>query len=171
MKKHKKTILLSLIGLFIVLVYMPVLISYANYRSIKVNNENTDQFIHHLEAVVRQKDSFEMTEVTTFDWDQMYMFPPYFSREEMRKATGTKWTTETSYLAYLANEFIMGDFPLLDESVHQLVFVKGDEVVLDVVLDRFLADFTASDRRTEREQSAFVIQKTEDHFKRISNAN
>jgi hypothetical protein len=171
MPKAKKTILLSLIGLFIVLIYVPVFISYANYRSIKINNENADQFIHHLGAVMQQKDSFEMTEVATFDWDHMYMFQPYLSRDEMEKATGTKWTTETSYFAYLENEFFMGDFPLLDESIHKLVFVKSDEVVLDVTLDRFIADFTSSDRRIERSDSKFIISRTKDHFNRLSNAS
>lgn len=89
-----------------------------------------------------------MTDVTTLDWDRMYMFRPYTPRDGMKKVVGLKWSPDE----------------LSDDHLHMLVFVKGEEVVLDVTLDRAAGDFTQSKEMIERRDSSFVIEKNEEKY-------
>lgn len=63
----------------------------------------------------------------------------FSAKDEMEQTVGARWNTEHTYLNYLINQMTLGDYPLLDDSLHMLVFLKGEEVVLDITLDRFLA--------------------------------
>ncbi len=103
-----------------------------------------------------------MTDIAQFDWDKMFMFPPYTSRDEMEQAVGTQWTTNKTYLGYLFARSALGKYPLDDDSVQKLVFINKDEVVLDITLTRSSVDFSSSERIIERTEAEFALERLVD---------
>lgn len=148
----------SILIIFVVLLVLPLLIGYMHYRSSKVEQAGLDEFVGNLNKAVQHYESFRMTDVAAFEWDRMFMFPPYTTRDEMEQIAGSKWTTSASFLGYLFQRSDLGKYPLDDDSLHKLVFVNDGRIVLDVTLDRSI-DFTSIGRITERYASVFAVEK------------
>ncbi|WP_054024741.1 hypothetical protein [Bacillus sp. FJAT-28004] len=165
MRKIIKWVIIALL----IIIFLPLILSYSNYRMTRVTNDHEAMFTEQLKTAVQKGKPFDMKDVATFDWDKMFMFQTYGSREEMEKAVGVAWNSETSYVGYLIDRKMIGDFPMLDESIHKLVFVNDDEVVLDITLDRAIADFTASSRMIDRKHSQYIIKKTEGAYAVLKN--
>ncbi|WP_029192202.1 hypothetical protein [Paenibacillus harenae] len=157
----KKKLMISALLLFPVLVCLPFLLGYLEYDRQKVDNAHAEPFIRSLTEAVQRQDTISMADIASFEWDKMYMFPPYMPRDEMEKVVGRKWTPDHSYLGHLLHRSSFGEHPLTDDSLHKLVFVHGRKVVLDVTLDRMTADFTAASRVTERSDSEFTVVRNE----------
>jgi hypothetical protein len=154
----------------IIALSMPLAVSYRNYRALKINDLEEAGFLKNLQAVVSQNSQLDLKETTDFEWDTLYMFPPYLSKTEMEKTVGLKWIAEPTYFNYLSHQLTGEKFPLLDDSLHKLVFVRGDDVVLDVTLDRMLADFTSTKRQISRHEAVYEIIRTDEGFYQLKNA-
>ncbi|MGO4696982.1 hypothetical protein AB4Z50_22110 [Paenibacillus sp. 2TAB26] len=165
MRKIKKFIFITLLMIILV----PFILNYSNYRMTRVHNDYEVLFTEQLKAAVHKGTTFDMKEVAPFDWDKMFVFEAYRSREEMERTVGREWTNEASYTGYWIDRKISGQYPLLDESVHKLVFVKGNKVVFDTTLDRAIADFSVSSSMIDREHSRYTIMKTEQSFATVYN--
>lgn len=155
MKKGKKKIILLLLAatLFILCIY-----SYLYYMNIKVSNIYANDFRHDLLQAKSQEKTFDMKDITQFEWDKMIVFYPYTSREEMEKVIGREWTGY-SYFGYLfIQKTILGEYPLDDDSLNKLVFMKGEKVVLDITFQRGELDLTQIKGTIHREESKFMIQ-------------
>lgn len=134
--------------------------SYYSYSKIKTNNIHADKFSKDLIDVVNLKKDFHMSDVTDFNWDQMIVFYPYTSREEMVSVIGHDWTTH-SYVGYvLFQKTFLGDYPLDDDSVNKVVFLEGDKVILDVTFNRKDVDLTELKQRIEKDEAKF---RMDDH--------
>ncbi|MFX3634783.1 MAG: hypothetical protein ACE3L7_23365 [Candidatus Pristimantibacillus sp.] len=152
-----------LLIVFIAIIMTPIMISYSDYQSTNVNNDYLEGFTNNLNTAINEKNHFAMTDITNFEWDRLYMFQPYTSRDEMEKIVGTEWNTNHSYTGYLMHKSSLGDYPLSDDSLHKLVFVNDDKVVLDITLDRYSVDFTASKGIIEPNESSYIVETTGDH--------
>lgn len=152
MKSKKNLVFLSIAIVFVVL----FLFSYVPFLKIKVNNKHTAGFEQKLQEVMMRKEVFDMKDVTDFEWDQMYVFYPYTSRKQMEETVGKKWTTG-SYPGYLLERTQLGNYPIDDESFNKLVFVRGEEVVLDVTLYRSEGDFTKITEIIDKDNSRFSV--------------
>jgi len=158
MKIKSKTII---IAVFLIIPLILFLSSYINFSSQKINNEHLESFKNELMTTVQQKLSFDMNNLTPFEWDRMYIIRPYASRTEMQKIVGTKWTTADTYIGYLTfDKTWFGEYPLDDDIFHKLIFVKGNKVVLDVTLDRSDVDFTQINSPVINGNALFIIDKT-----------
>lgn len=146
-----------LITILIIIIISPIFISYYDYQTTKINNEYLEEFTNNLNAVINEKNTFMMTDITNFEWDRLYMFHPYTSRDGMEKVVGTKWNSDHSYPGYLIHKSSLGNHPLDDDSLHKLVFVHDDKVVLDITLDRYSVDFTSSKGIIEPNEARYVI--------------
>ncbi|MBL0693963.1 hypothetical protein [Comamonas sp. JC664] len=69
--------------------------------------------------------TFHMAEVTDFDWDALYVFTPYVGEELIKKRLGMDWS---------------GAREVYDTEC-LLVFLKGNEVVMDLGFPRHQGDF------------------------------
>lgn len=165
MRKIKKLIFITLL----MIIFVPFILSYSNYRMTRVNNDYEALFTDQLKAAVQKGTTFDMKEVAPFDWDKMFVFEAYRSRVEMERTVGREWTNEASYAGYWIDRKISGQYPLLDESVHKLVFVKKDKVVFDTTLDRAIADFSVSSSMIDRDHSRYTITKTDQSFATVYN--
>lgn len=157
--KYKRTfiILVFIEGLFVAI----FLASYIYYSQIRVEPVLAEQLVKRLTAAVLHNDSFHMADVTPFDWDVMYMFPPYTSRKKMEQEVGVPWTEKTSYWQFFLERTNTVETPMLFENVHKLVFVENGKVVCAVTLERAI-DFTHIPQITEKSQAAFVVEQASD---------
>ncbi|MBH5320361.1 hypothetical protein I6N90_21445 [Paenibacillus sp. GSMTC-2017] len=146
----------------IAILFTPLCISFYNFKKYEVENNDLDEFITNLNNVIQENSIFFMTEVTHFEWDKMYVFGPYMSREVMEGAIGTKWHTEDSFFKYVINESSRGDYPLSDESLSKVVFVKENEVVLDITFDPLSSVVMMGNNEVyERHNSEFCLGRIE----------
>jgi len=140
-KMNKKKRAIPLLLLLIILL-IPFGFSYASFQSKQTANQGADEFVSRLQAVMKGRAAFKLSELTPVDWDHAYIFHPYTTKSEMERIVGTSWTTSSSFIGYLLDRTFLGAYPLDDDSLNKLVFTKNGKVVLDVTLNRSIADFT-----------------------------
>ncbi|WP_309122607.1 hypothetical protein [Paenibacillus sp.] len=143
------------------LIVAPVVVSLLHYGFTRVDDAYELQFRRSLAEAASGGDVLDMAAVASFDWDRMYMFPPYTTRDRMEETVGTKWTPPVSYVGYLIYRSELGKYVLPDDSVHKLVFVRGGDVVLDVTLDRSV-DFSSSRGLVLRNEARYALERTAD---------
>lgn len=143
--------------LFLVILFIA---SYINYRIIKIDNSQSKSFHDSLVDLVATDECFDMCHVTPFDWDEMYIIRPYTPQKEMHKIVGIKWTTAHSYFGYIVEKYFLGEYQLLDDVIHELVFVKDGKVVCDVCLFRNKADFTQNEGVITAKDAIFIVDKS-----------
>lgn len=157
--RHKKSKII--ITIFLLIPAILFISSYVNFFRYKIDNEQEQCFKRELITTVHQKSSFNMTALTPFEWDTMYVIQPYTSRTQMQQIVGVKWTTAKSFLGYLVSEKTwFGEYPLDDDSFYKLVFVKGSRVVLDVTLNRNDVDFVKIENPVKSRDAIFDIKKS-----------
>ncbi|WP_025028913.1 hypothetical protein [Caldalkalibacillus mannanilyticus] len=164
MKMTKKKYI-YFVSMFIILglLVFPALSSYMDYRESRISNEYEREFYDRLLGTIKEETAFKMTDITTFQWDRMHIFPPYTSRSEMENKIGRKWTERKSYLSYLIErKTIFGEHPLDDDRFHSLVFLNGDAIVLDITLDRVQVDFTHNEKLVLEKDTIFIVELNED---------
>lgn len=154
MGKKKLVLLLLVICIFLT----PLFYYFVSYLTIKVPNTDISRFKNKLIEVMKQPEPFEMNEITDFEWDRMYVFYPYTSRDKMVSVVGRKWT-RGPFIGYLFEQSVLGQYPLDDESLNKLVFTQNGKVVLDVTLDRREADFTNIPEVVANKNSKFIVRQ------------
>lgn len=110
-----------------------------------------------------------MINITAFKWDKMYVFPPYTTRAQMHTKIGIEWTTADTYIGYLIQKTSIGDYPLDDDSVHKLVFIKDNKVICDCTLLREYGDFTFAKDIVDSDNAIFLISISENKIPKIIN--
>lgn len=147
------------------IIILPVIIlimtSYIHYKMIQIDNSYVNEFREKLELAVKQENSFRLNDVTPFEWDRVIMIRPYTSKKEMEQMVGKKWTTHQTYLGYLFEKSYFGKYPIEDDAFHKLLFIKGDEVVLDATLMKSEADFTQINSPIDRKSDRIIVTKGE----------
>jgi len=141
-KMNKKKRVIPLLVLLIILL-IPFGMSYASFQSKQTSNQGAEDFVRRLQTAMDGRAAFKLSELTPMDWDRVYIFHPYTTKSEMERITRTSWTTSRSFIGYLLDRTFLGAYPLDDDSLNKLVFTKGGKVVLDVTLNRSVADFTS----------------------------
>jgi hypothetical protein len=151
----------ALLGAIALLIVGPLLASWLHYAMTRVDNKYESQFRRSLTEAARAGDTLDLASVADFEWDRLYMFPPYSSRAQMEKAVGSRWTPPVSYFEYLAYSAAHPGQGLVDDSLRKLVFVRDDDVVLDVTLDRSI-DFAGSRGMVERGDARYALERAAD---------
>ncbi|MBO2942663.1 hypothetical protein JJQ72_01520 [Paenibacillus sp. F411] len=149
-----KKLVWALLAVFLVIVSL----SFYEYVTMKVFQPNAKQFDQALLTAVDQGDTFNMSELVALEWDTLYVFPPYTSKQQMEELVGTSWTT-SSYLGYyVVDKSSLGQHPLDDESFNNLVLVQKGNVVLDRTFTRREVDLTHLPSRISRDDARFEVQ-------------
>ncbi|WP_147381788.1 hypothetical protein [Paenibacillus nanensis] len=123
-----------------------------------MTNHFADSFSQDLISAVSQNEEFDLAQLTEFEWDKMYVFYPYISREEMERRIGREWTTYSYIGYYVFQKTSLGDHPLNDDSVNKIVFTNGNKIVLDVTFYRDQVDLTQLKPLINREEAKFLVQ-------------
>lgn len=160
MNKNKlKLYFITFITLILIIVPFS---SYINYKLIKIEIVGQNEFYNKLIEKAEQKKSLEMGKITSFDWDLMYVFPPYTSKKYMEDEIGIKWTTQATYFRYLYERKIaMKYLDGFDELGQTLVFINDNHIELVVRVDLRELDFRALNQREFLVSEAnFIIEET-----------
>jgi hypothetical protein len=97
---NKRNLLLAAAAVILILLST----SYLKYRSLKINVDSAlyDQFEQKLYNAVSSHTAFKMNDITTFEWDRLYVFGPYTTRKMIHEQVGSKWTSQNSFLSYIS---------------------------------------------------------------------
>jgi len=144
----------------VLILFIPICISYINYRVLRIDNSNGRAFHDTLVKIVEAETAFNMAKITPFKWDEMFVIMPYTSQKKMHGIVGRKWTTVNSYFGYLAEKYVLGEFQLSADEIHKLVFLKDGKVVLDMDVMREDADFTRNMDVIASKDADFIIDKS-----------
>ena len=134
-------------------------VSYFNYRRLRIDNKHRKAFYDILLQTVESGQDFNMAEITPFAWDKMFIVKPYTTQKEAFKQVNVKWTTTSTYPGYILEKYFLGEYQLLADEIHKLVFLKEDEVILDIDLMRWEADFTKNESVIFAKEAFFTIIK------------
>jgi hypothetical protein len=151
-----------LVSAMLLIVVIAIAILYADNRSERVERADPEAFKRGLAAAADGKDWIDLAGVAEFEWDLVHVFGPYTSWEEMERAVGTRWSTG-SLADDLLRRTSIGRYPLDNESMQKLVFLKENAVVLDVTLMRRDLDFTSVVGKHERATAMFFIDRTKEY--------
>lgn len=148
--------------LYIVLIVLAVLLlsSYINFRMQRIDNIYANDFKSKLITAISDE-SFYMKDLTAFEWDKMYVIRPYTSKTEMQKIIGIKWTTYNTYLGFLFEKTFFGEYPIDDDIFQKLVFVKDEKVILDITIQRVVADFTQIEQIISYGDDLLAMERTQ----------
>lgn len=105
------------------------------------------------EAYLSDNPRIQMDTVTNFEWDHLYVFPPYTSMESIQSVPGFQWIGLHEYKTGIE----------MSDSINLLVFIKGGRVVDYIDFPRGQGDFaevSKSDGFTPKE-AVFDIEKTD----------
>jgi hypothetical protein len=105
---------------------------------------NSDEFaLSALKEDIRDQKSISLRTYTTFDWDKVYVFPPYTHESLIKEDTGTKVK-----------------FPHSDSEGHcLLVFTNQGQVIKEIEVQRSRADFSMLYRKEgySRDEADFNV--------------
>lgn len=132
--------------------------SIAVYLQAKVSGSDAG-FERRLYEAVEHGEVFDMRDITPFEWDRMYVFGPYSTQDEMEKALGLEWTTRTWFGYWLDRAANIEHWLYVDESHNKLIFVRDQEIALDITLRRGKADFTQIIGVTDNMQTRFRAER------------
>jgi hypothetical protein len=77
-------------------------------------DKNEDLFKEKVVSIRPSADTVYLRDVTPFEWDEVYTFPPYTPKESIYKTVGYKWDTISE---------------TVNEGMDQVVFMKKGKVV------------------------------------------
>ena len=90
MLKSKKVV--PIIGVVLVIAILFLIFGTPRYQSIKVINQNFAGLENKLKEAVNTNTEIDIKKLTDFDWDEWYVFPPYYSAKQVYEEVGTEWT-------------------------------------------------------------------------------
>ena len=126
MLKKKKVV--AIIGAFLVISILFLVFGTPRYQSIKIKNKSFVGLENKLKESVKANTEVDMKKLTDFDWDECYVFTPYYPPEEIYEKVGVEWTTTKTYIEFLF--FHNLENQIVDDNQYVIVFKKDNKVIL-----------------------------------------
>lgn len=128
-----------------------------SYQSIRIKSADFIGFKDKLKEMVSRNNEVNIKELTDFDWDEGYVFTPYYPPQEIYNRVGTEWTTTKTYIGYLL--FHNTENQTVNDDEYVIVFKKDSKVVLaaNYSLNELLVIFKLDDYKFLRNNSKFTV--------------
>jgi len=126
MIKNKKAV--SIIGIIFIVTVLFCIFGTPRYQSMKAKNEGFSDLETNLRQASTSNSELDISKLTNFDWDECYVFTPYYPTEEIYKKVGTEWTTSKTFVGFLMTH--SAENTTVNDEDFLMVFKKGDKVVL-----------------------------------------
>lgn len=120
--------ILMIVGAFLVITTLFLIFGTPRYQSIKLKNKNFGGLENKLKEAVNTSTEIDISKLKEFDWDECYVFPPYYSPEAIYKKSGLEWTTAKTYIQFLLFHHIENQ--TVNDDQYIIVFKKDNKVVL-----------------------------------------
>ncbi len=103
----------KIIYIIILLIIITIFLKFKGYNDIKLNNENLQKAITRI-----KEDEAALNDVVPFEWERLYTFKPYTTKEDIESIIGFK----SQYISETINEGMV-----------QLIFIKDKKIVSNVL--------------------------------------
>lgn len=123
----KKKIVL-IMGIVLVIAVLFLIFGTPRYQSIKVKNKNFASLESKLKEEVNTNTEINIKELTDFDWDECYVFTPYYPPKEIYEKVGAEWTTTKTYIEFLL--FHNSENQTVNDDQYVIVLKKNSKVIL-----------------------------------------
>lgn len=145
MKKSKKIVIIISIIVAIIAIYIASTFLYSYYQKIS--------FEKALTQAIAKNNEINLNDITSFEWDNFYIFLPYTTTEYINKMLGYNWLRrELLGLQYDENQL--------------LVFTKDKKVVMSIILQRSKGDFINNKILKFSPNEAIFVKNGNDLLKR-----
>lgn len=105
--KSKKTVLIIALGIICIVIFI-------NLLKKDLWDVNEVLLKEEVLSIEHSDETINLLEVTPFDWDVVYSFPPYTPKDHIYETVGYKWDTISE---------------TVNEGMNQIVFLKDGKVV------------------------------------------
>lgn len=126
MLKVKKMI--PIIGVFFIIAILFLTFGTPRYRSMKIKNMSFEGLENKLKEAVETNGELDVNKLTDFDWDECYVFTPYYPPEAIYEKAGVEWTTTKTYVEFLL--FHDMENQTINDDEYVMVFKKDGKVIL-----------------------------------------
>jgi hypothetical protein len=125
--KNKK-LLINITIVFIIIISFSIF-GTPRYQSIKIKNEDFSDLENKLKEEANKNFEIDIKELTNFDWDECYVFSPYYPSKDVYEKVGTEWTTAKTFIGFCM--FHNSENETVNEDQFFIVFKKEKKVVLE----------------------------------------
>ncbi len=66
----------------------------------KVKSEGFSALETKLKKASSENSEIDISKLTNFDWDECYVFTPYYPSKDIYEKVGTEWTTAKTYIGF-----------------------------------------------------------------------
>ncbi len=126
MIKNKKVV--PIIGMIFIVTVLFCIFGTPRYQSMKAKDEGFSNLENKLKQVSITNSVIDISKLTNFDWDECYVFTPYYPPAEIYKKVGTEWTTAKTFIGFIMTHSAENE--MLNDEDYLMVFKKGTKVVL-----------------------------------------
>jgi hypothetical protein len=146
-----------IVALVLVIGILFLIIGTRRYQSIKIKNRDFVPLENKLKEAVIANTEIDIKELSDFDWDECYVFTPYYPPESIYEKVGTTWTTTRTYIGYLL--FHIMDIGTVNDDQFVIVFKKGNKVILSATysLNQLPVIFKLDNYKFTSDNSKFII--------------
>ena len=155
MLKNKK--LLSILGIVLSVVILFCIFGTPKYQSMKLKNNSFINFENKLKEEVNKNTEIDLKKLADFDFDECYVFTPYYPPKAIYKKVGAEWTTAKTFIGYLL--FHSGENQTANDNQFVIVFKKDNKVILSSVysLKQLPVIFKLDDYKFTASNSKFKV--------------
>lgn len=126
MLNRKKIVLIIALGLALSVLFL--IFGTPGYQAIKIKNKSFVDLENKLKDAVNTSTEIDIKKLTDFDWDECYVFTPYYPPEAIYEKVGAEWTTTKTYIEFLL--FHGFENEIVNEDQYVIVFKKDSKVIL-----------------------------------------
>lgn len=117
-----------IIGIFLSIIILFLIFGTPGYQSIKIKNKSFGDTENNIKEACSKNNTIDLKKLTNFDWDECYIFTPYYPSEKVYEKTGTEWTTYRTYIGFLMFHGMENE--TVSDDQYLIVFKKDSRVIL-----------------------------------------
>ena len=162
-------IIIKRIGQFIAVVFILTLLFFtfgtSRYQSMKTKGCSLVVFENKLKKASAENSEIDISKLTNFQWDECYVFTPYYPSKDIYKKVGTEWTTAKTYLGFLVSHNAEND--TISDEDFLIVFKKGTKVVLanKYSINQLPVIFKLDNFKFTRKNAKFLVTSSKQYDK------
>lgn len=152
----KKKIVL-IIGIVLIAGILFLIFGTPKYQSMKIKNRDFLSLENKIKEAVNTNAEIDMKKLTDFDWDECYVFTPYYPPKAIYEKVGSEWTTTKTYIGLLLFHNVENQTENDDQ--HIIVFKNDNKVVLSskYSLNQLPVIFKLDDYKFTSNNAEFIV--------------
>lgn len=124
-KSRKPAVIMAV---FISIAVLFFIFGTPGYQSMKIRNKSFADTENNIKEACSKNTIIDLKKLTDFDWDECYIFTPYYPSEKVYEKAGTEWTTCRTFIGFLMFHGMENE--TVSDDQYLIVFKKGSRVIL-----------------------------------------